>query len=97
MFNVVACSARWGLVASIGIEVRVKRRVPLLPWGRVIGRPEMTLEAQSLAYIPGVCVFPARSGFTPGWAYVLVGGCAACLICPRLGTCIVGFLCLALY
>ena len=44
-----------------------------------------------LTYIPGVCVFPALSGFTAGWAYVLVGGCAACLICPRLGTCIVGF------
>ena len=29
-----------------------------------------------LTYIPGVCVFPARSGFTPGWAYLLVGGCA---------------------
>ena len=51
-----------------------------------------------LTYIPGVCVFPARSGFTPGWAYVLVGGCAACLIGPRLGTCIVGFfMCLALH
>ena len=49
MFNAVACSARWGLVASIEIEVGVKRRVPLLPWGRVVGRPEMTLEAQSLA------------------------------------------------
>ena len=87
MFNVVACCARWGLVASIEIEVGVKRRVPLLPWGHVAGRPEMTLEAQSLAYIPCVCVFPVCSGFTPGWAYVLVGGCAACLICPRLGTC----------
>ena len=52
MFNAVACSARWGLVASIEIEVGVKRRVPLLPWSRVAGRPEMTLEAQSLAYIP---------------------------------------------
>ena len=95
MFNAVACSARCGLVASIEIEVGVKRRVIIIiiiiiiiiPWGRVAGRPEMTLEAQSLAYIPGVCVFPARSGFSPGWAYVLVGGCAACLICPRLGTC----------
>jgi len=54
MFNAVVCSARWGLVAGIEIEVGVKRRVPLLPWGRVAGRPEMTLEAQSLAYIPGV-------------------------------------------
>ena len=26
-FNAVACSARWGLVASIEIEVCVKRRV----------------------------------------------------------------------
>ena len=69
MFHAVACSARWGLVAGIDIEVGVKRRVPLLPWGRVAGRPEMTLEAKSLACIPGVCVFPARSGFTPGWAY----------------------------
>jgi hypothetical protein len=44
-----------------------------------------------LTYIPGICVFPARSGFTTVLAYVLVSGCAACLICPRLGTCIVGF------
>jgi hypothetical protein len=51
-----------------------------------------------LTCIPGVCVFPASSGFTRGWAYVLVGGCAACLICPRLGTFIVGFfMCLALH
>ena len=84
--------------SGIEIEVGVKRRVPLFPWGRVAGRHEMTLQAQSLAYIPGVCVFPAHSGFTPGWAYVLVVGCAACLICPRLVTCIVGFLmCLALH
>ena len=34
MFNAVACSAGWGLVASIEIEVRVKRRFPLVPWGR---------------------------------------------------------------
>ena len=34
-------------MASIEIEVGiVKRRVPLLPWGRVAGRPGMTLEAQ---------------------------------------------------
>ena len=32
-------------MASIEIEVGVKRRVPLLSWGRVAGRPEMTLEA----------------------------------------------------
>ena len=38
-------------MASIKIEVGVKRRVPLLPWGRVEGRLEITLEAQSLAYI----------------------------------------------
>ena len=87
----------WWLVTRIEAGV-VKRRVPLLPWGRVAGRPEMTLEAESLAYIPSVCVFPARSSFTPGWTYILVGGCAACLICPTLGTCIVGFLmCLALH
>ena len=36
-------------MANIEIEVGVKRRVPLLPWGRVAWRPEMTLEAQSLA------------------------------------------------
>ena len=51
-----------------------------------------------LTYIPGVCVFHARSGFNPRWAYVLVCSCAACLICRRLGSCIVGFLmCLALH
>jgi hypothetical protein len=42
-----------------------------------------------LTYTPGVCVFPARSGFTPGWVYVHVGGGAVCLISPILGTCIV--------
>ena len=74
----MTCSARWGLVASIEIEVGVvKRRVSLLPSGRVAERPEMTLDAQSLAYIPGVCVFPASSGFTPAWPYILVGGSVA--------------------
>ena len=29
-------------MASMEIEVGVKRRVPLLPWGRVAGRPEVT-------------------------------------------------------
>ena len=46
-----------------------------------------------LTYTPGVCVFPACSGFTPGWVYVHVGGGTACLISPKLGTCIVGFCC----
>ena len=36
-------------MASIEFQVGVKRRVPLLLWGRVARRPEMTLEAQSLA------------------------------------------------
>ena len=36
VFNAVACSARWCLVASIGIEVGVKRRVPLLPLGHTV-------------------------------------------------------------
>jgi len=27
----------------------------------------MTLDVRSLAYAPGVSVFPAGSGFTPGW------------------------------
>ena len=57
MFNAVACSALWGLVASIEIEVGVvKRRVPLLPWGRVAGKPEMTLEVQSPACGTEMCV-----------------------------------------
>jgi len=30
----------------------------------------MTLDVRSLAYGPGVSVFPARSGFTPGWVIV---------------------------
>ena len=46
-----------------------------------------------LTYTPGVCVFPARSTFTPGWVYVHVGGGAMCLISPILGTCIVGVCC----
>jgi len=56
VFNAMECSARWGLVASIKIEVGVKRRVPLLPWGRVAGRSEMTLEALSLACGTEMCV-----------------------------------------
>ena len=56
MFNAMACSERWGLVASIEIEVRVKSGVPLLPWGRVAVRPEMTLGAQSLACETEICV-----------------------------------------
>ena len=48
--------ARWGLVASIEFEVGVKRRVPLFPWGRVAGRPEMALEVQSLACGTEMCV-----------------------------------------
>ena len=40
----------------------------------------MTLDVRSLAYAPGVSVFPARSGFTPGWVYVHVDGGAVCLI-----------------
>ena len=31
-----------------------------------------------LTYTPGVSVFPARSGFTPGWVYVHVGGGTHC-------------------
>ena len=31
-------------------------------------------------YAPGVCVFPARSDFTPRWVYVHVGDGDACLI-----------------
>jgi len=34
----------------------------------------MTLDVWSFAYAPNVSVFPARSGFTPGWVYVYVGG-----------------------
>ena len=43
----------------------------------------MTLDVRSLAYAPGVSVFPARSGFTPGWVYVHVGGGTHCC-CPVL-------------
>jgi hypothetical protein len=57
MSRAVASCARLCLVASIEIEVGVvKRRVPLLPWGRVAVGPEMTLEAQSLACGTEMCV-----------------------------------------
>jgi len=46
-----------------------------------------------LTYAPGVSVFPSRSGFTPGCVYVHVGGGAARLISPILGTFIVGGCC----
>ena len=76
MFNAVACSARWGLVASIEIEVGVKRRVPLLPWDRVAGRPEMTLEAQSLACGTEMCVRRVvnKSGLTMRCKLCCIGG-----------------------
>ena len=46
-------------MASIEIEFGVKRRVSLLPWGRVAGRPAMTLEAQFLwLYSRCLCCFP---------------------------------------
>ena len=38
-------------------------------------------------------MFPAHSGFAPGWVYVHVCGGAACLISPILGTCVVGVCC----
>ena len=69
-------SARWGLVASIEIEVGVKRRVPLLPWGRVAERPEMTSEAQSLACVTEMCVRRVvnKSGLTMHWKLRCIGG-----------------------
>ena len=51
------------------------------------------MNSLDLIYTPGVCVFPARSGFTPGWVYVHVVSGAACLICPKLGTFVAGFCC----
>jgi len=41
---------------------------------------EENINSLVLTYSPGVCVFPAHSGFTPGWVYVHVGGGAVCLI-----------------
>jgi len=38
----------------------------------------MALDAWSLVYAPRISVFPARSGFTPGWVYVHVGGGINC-------------------
>ena len=72
----MACSARWGLVTSIGIEVGVKRRVPLLPCGRVAGRPEMTLVAQSLACGTEMRVRRVvnKSGLTMHWKLRCIGG-----------------------
>ena len=77
MCSAVACCARWGVVASIEIEVGVvKRRVPLLAWGRVAGRPEMTLEAQSLACGTEMCVTRVvnKSGLTMHWKLCCIGG-----------------------
>ena len=44
----------------------------------------MTLDVRSLAYAPGVSVIPARSGFTPRWVYVYVGGGTHCRCCLSL-------------
>jgi len=44
----------------------------------------MTLDVRSLAYAPGVSVFPARSGFSPGWVYFHVGGGTHCCCCRVL-------------
>ena len=57
-------------MTSIEIEVCVKRRVLLLlPWGRVAGRSEMTLEAQSLACGTEMCVRRVvnKSSLTMHW------------------------------
>jgi len=45
-----------------------------------VRRVEENIHSLALTYAPCVSVFPARSGFTPGWVYVHVGGGAACLI-----------------
>ena len=65
-----------GLVASIEIKVGVKRRVPLLPWGRAAGKPEITLEAQSLACRTQMCVRRVvnKSGLTMHWKLCPIGG-----------------------
>ena len=65
----------WWLVSRIEAGV-VKRRVPLLPWGRVAGRPEMTLEALSLACGTEMCVRRVvnKSGLTMHWKLCYFGG-----------------------
>ena len=45
------------------------------------GEVRVALDAWSLAYAPGVGVFPARFGLTPGWGYFLVGGSTHCGCC----------------
>ena len=45
---------------------------------------EETINSLVLTYAPGVSVFPARSGFTPGWMYVHVSGDTHCCCCHVL-------------
>ena len=63
-------------MASIDIEVVVKKRVPLLPCGRVARMPEMTLEAQSLACGAEMCVRRVvnKSGLNMHWKLCCIGG-----------------------
>jgi len=39
---------------------------------------EETINSLVLNYAPGVSMFPAHSGFIPGWVYVHVGGGTHC-------------------
>jgi hypothetical protein len=45
---------------------------------------EETINSLVRTYAPGVSVFPARSGFTPGLVYVRVGGGTHCCCCHVL-------------
>jgi len=47
---------------------------------------EENINSLVLPYAPGVSVFSARSGFTPGWVYVHVGGGTPCCCCRVLCT-----------
>ena len=64
----------------------MKRPVPLRSskLGSCSWEVRVTLDVMSLAYAPVVSVFPARSGFTPGWVYVHVCGGTHCSCCPVL-------------
>jgi len=85
----VSCSVLGRSVASVLVLV-CSVLLPCFPGNKAEEQKNrrtearMTLDVRSLVYAPSVSVFPARSGFTPGWVYVHVCGRTHCCCCRVL-------------
>jgi len=71
----LACGDR-NVCEKGGELIRPNYTGKLLYWGNI--------NSLVLTYAPGISVLPARSGFTPGWVYVHVGGGTHCCCCRVL-------------